>query len=77
MLDFTEDLKIQIGICCPVFDELLIGAAGNLSFTPPSNTFGSRFLSRPSTIGNSVDTEIVYGQGSSTEYFADMGGSHE
>lgn len=77
MLDFTEDLKIQIGVRCPVFEELLIGAASNLSFTPPSNTFGSRFLSRPSTLSNSVDTEIVYGQGAGTEYTAKKGGSHE
>lgn len=77
MLDFTEDLKIQTSVDCTVFEELLIGAASNLSFTPPSNTLGSRFLSRASTISNSVDTEIVYGQGTDAEYVADTGGSHE
>ena len=77
MLDFTEDLKIQTSVDCTVFDELLIGAASILSFTPPSHTLGSRFLSRASTIGNSVDTEIVYGQGTDAEYVADTGGSYE
>ena len=77
MLDFTEDLKIQTSVDCTVFEELLIGAASNLSFTPPSNTLGSRFLSRASTISNSVDTEIVYGQGTDAEYVADTGGSYE
>lgn len=71
-----ETLKIHMGVNPTVYIELLIGIT-TLSLTPPSTLLGSRFLPRPTTIGNSVDTEIVYGQGTDADYFADMGGSHE
>lgn len=71
-----ETLKIHKGVEPTVYIELLIGIT-TLSITPPATLLGSRFLSRPSTIGNSVNTEIVYGQGADAEYFADMGGTHE
>lgn len=71
-----ETLKIHMGVNPTVYIELLIGIT-TISITPPATLLGSRFLPRPSTIGNSVDTECVYGQGTDAEYFADMGGSHE
>ena len=69
-------LRVHKSVHHTVYIELLMGLT-TLSMTPPTTSLGSRFLSRPSTIGNSVDTEIVYGQGSSAEYFAEIGGSHE
>lgn len=67
-------LRVHKGVHPTVYVELLMGLT-TLSLTPPTTYLGSRFLSRPTTIGNSVDTEIVYGQGEAAEYFADMGGS--
>ena len=71
-----ETLEIHKSVEPTVYIELLIGIT-TLSVTPPTTLLGSRFLPRPTTIGNSVDTEIVYGQGADAEYFADMGGSDE
>ena len=71
-----ETLKIHKGVQPTVYIELLIGIT-TISLTPPTTFLGSRFLSRPTTIGNSVDTEIVYGQGEDADYFADMGGYDE
>ena len=71
-----ETLKIHKGVQPTVYIELLIGIT-TISLTPPTTFLGSRFLPRPTTISNSVDTEIVYGQGEDAEYFADMGGSDE
>lgn len=68
-------LRVHKGVHPTVYIELLMGLT-TISMTPPTTFLGSRFLSRPSTISNSVDTEIVYGQGASAEYFND-GGSHE
>ena len=66
-------LRVHKGVQPTVYVELLMGLT-TLSLTPPTTFLGSRILSRPTTIGNSVDTEIVYGQGEAAEYFADMGG---
>lgn len=71
-----ETLKIHNGVHPTVYIELLIGIT-TISLTPPTTFLGSRFLPRPTTIGNSVDTEIVYGQGEEADYFADMGGYDE
>jgi len=73
---FDDLIRIHKGVEPTVYLELLMGLT-TLSITPPATLLGSRFLPRPTTIGNSVDTEIVYGQGTDAEYFADMGGSHE
>ena len=71
-----ETLKIHKGVKPTVYIELLIGIT-TISLTPPTTFLGSRFLPRPTTISNSVDTEIVYGQGVDAEYFAVMGGYDE
>ena len=72
---FRDLLRVHKSVHHTVYIELLMGLTP-ISMTPPSFR-GTRFLSRPSTIGNSVDTEIVYGQGTDAEYVADTGGSHE
>lgn len=71
-----ETLKIHYGVEPTVFVELLIGIT-TISLTPPTTFLGSRFLPKPTTISNSVDTEIEYGQGVDSEYFAIMGGNDE
>ena len=71
-----ETLKIHRSVQPTVFQELLIGIA-DISLTPPTTFNASRYIPRPTTIGNSVDTEIVYGQGVDAEYFDDMGGYDE
>ena len=73
-----ETLKIHKGVQPTVYQELLIGIA-DISLTPPSHSLGCRYIPRLSltAVGNSVDTEIVYGQGVDAEYFADMGGYDE
>lgn len=77
LIEMIEDLlRVHKDVHPTVYVELLMGLT-TLSMTPPTTLLGSRFLSTPTTIGNSVDTEIVYGQGVDAEYFADMGGSDE
>lgn len=71
-----DHLRVHKGVHPTVYVELLMGLT-TLSLTPPTTFLGSRILSTPTTIGNSVDTEIAYGQGVDTEYFADMGGYDE
>ena len=73
---FDDLLRVHRSVHPTVYVELLMGLT-TLSLTPPTTFLGSRFLSRPTAISNSVDTEIVYGQGVDAEYFDDMGGLHE
>ena len=71
-----ETLDIHKGLEPTVYLELLIGISF-FSFTPPETLISPSILARPTTIGKSVDTEIVYGQGADAEYFSVIGGCDE